>query len=129
MAQVKVYALTSHLQVHRTSLSNVIHACLVEALSLPTEKRFQRFFALEADDFVFPEDRSEKYTLLEVLLFEGRSQEAKKALIRLLFKRFTQELGYGHSDLEVVLLESPRANWGIRGLPGDELALSYKVEV
>jgi hypothetical protein len=27
-----------------------------------------------------------------------------------------------------VILESPKANWGIRGMIGDELQLSYKVE-
>jgi hypothetical protein len=32
------------------------------------------------------------------------------------------------NDLEVVILEAPKANWGIRGVVGDELELSYKVE-
>jgi hypothetical protein len=30
--------------------------------------------------------------------------------------------------LEVVILEPPRASWGIRGMVGDELQLGYKVE-
>ena len=107
----------------------MIHGCLVNALELPEEKRFQRFFALEPEDFIFPADRSAKYTVLEIQMFGGRSEEAKKRLIRLLFKRFTQELGYGANDLEVNLLETPRANWGVRGLPGDELALPYRVDV
>lgn len=129
MAQVKVYALASHLEVCRTGLSDVIHGCLVDALELPEEKRFQRFFALEPQDFIFPSKRSEKYTVLELQLFEGRSVEAKKRLIRLLFERFAAELGYGVNDLEINLIETPRANWGVRGLPGDELALPYNVTV
>jgi hypothetical protein len=32
------------------------------------------------------------------------------------------------NDLEIVILESPKANWGIRGRIGDELQLSYRVE-
>lgn len=129
MAQVKVYALAAHLEGNRTGLSDVIHGCLVDALSLPKEKRFQRFFALEPKDFVFPSDRSSRYTILEIQMFAGRSEAAKKGLIRLLFKRFTQELGYDVNDLEINLIETPRADWGIRGLPGDELALPYKVKV
>jgi phenylpyruvate tautomerase PptA (4-oxalocrotonate tautomerase family) len=129
VAQVKVYALAPHLKAHRAQLSDTIHGCLVEALGLPAEKRFQRFFALEPEDFIFPADRSAKYTVLEIQLFEGRSVKAKKALIRLLFARFAAELGYGANDLEVNLLETPRASWGIRGLPGDELALPYEVKV
>ncbi len=129
MAQVKVYALASNLGMCKAKLSEVIHGCLVDALSLPQEKRFQRFFALSADDFIFPEDRGNRYTILEIQLFEGRSEAAKKALIRLLFERFASELGYDINDLEINLIETPRENWGIRGLPGDELMLAYEVEV
>ena len=113
----------------KAKLSEVIHGCLIDAFGLPPEKRFQRFFSLSADDFVFPGDRSSRYTILEIYLFEGRSEAAKKALIRLLFERFTSELGYNVNDLEVNLIETPRGNWGIRGLPGDELALAYEVKV
>jgi phenylpyruvate tautomerase PptA (4-oxalocrotonate tautomerase family) len=129
MAQVKVYALAAHLEMCRTGLSDVIHGCLVEALELPEEKRFQRFFRPRVRDFIFPADRSAKYTVLEIQMFEGRSERAKKRLIRLLFKRFAAELGYGVNDLEINLLETPRANWGVRGLPGDELALPYRVDL
>jgi phenylpyruvate tautomerase PptA (4-oxalocrotonate tautomerase family) len=129
MAQVKVYALAAHLKGCKTGLSRVIHSCLVDALSLPREKRFQRFFALAPEEFIFPADRSAKYTVLEIQMFDGRSDKTKKALIRLLFERFAAELGYSANDLEVNLIETPRASWGIRGLPGDELALPYEVKV
>lgn len=33
------------------------------------------------------------------------------------------------NDVEITIFETPKENWGIRGLPGDELALNYKVEV
>ena len=62
-------------------------------------------------------------------MFEGRSVEAKKRLIRLLFERFTADLGYDVNDLEINLIETPRENWGVRGRTGDELELPYKVEV
>lgn len=129
MAQVKIYALASHLKTCRAQLSDVVHGCLVDALSLPAGKRFQRFFALEPEHFIFPSDRRGRYTILEIQLFAGRSEETKKKLIRLLFERFTSELAYDPNELEINLIETPRANWGIRGLPGDELALPYEVEV
>ncbi len=31
--------------------------------------------------------------------------------------------------LEITLFETPCHAWGIRGLPGDEIGLNYKVEV
>ncbi len=129
MAQVKVYALASNLEMSKAKLSKVVHDCLVEALGIPKDKKFQRFFPLTADDFFFPAGRSSRYTIIEVQLFEGRSVEAKKRLIRLFYERFAAKLGYDVNDLEINLIETPRANWGIRGRTGDELELPYKVEV
>lgn len=129
MAQVKVYGLRAALSGRRAALSEAIHQSVVEALSYPVEKRFHRFMALEPEDFLFPEDRSEDYTVIEISLFEGRSAEAKKALIRELFRRVEAACGIAAQDLEITIFETPKGNWGIRGMPGDELALGYRVEV
>ena len=129
MAQVKIYGLRSSLERHRQGLSEAIHQSLVESFGLPREKRFQRFFPLAPEDFLFPEDRTENYTILEVSVFEGRSPEAKKKLIRSLFSRISASTEIVPQDLEITIFETPKANWGIRGMPGDELALGYKVEV
>jgi len=50
-------------------------------------------------------------------------------LIRLMFERFENRLGIGPVDLEMTIFETPKHNWGFRGLPGDEHALDYKVDV
>ncbi len=62
-------------------------------------------------------------------MFEGRSVESKKELIRLLFDRLNLELSIPASDVEVTIFETPKHNWSIRGLPRGELGLGYKVEV
>jgi phenylpyruvate tautomerase PptA (4-oxalocrotonate tautomerase family) len=129
VAQIKIYGLASSLRPIRAELSDVVHSCVVDALQLPADKRFHRFMALERDDFVYPPGRSERYTIVEVSMFEGRSIESKKQLIRLLFERTSARLGIAHEDLEITITETPRVNWGIRGVPADELGLSYKVEV
>ena len=129
MAQVTIYGLRAHLTSARAALSRAIHGSLVEALALPEEKRFQRFIALDPDDFLYPADRSERYTVVEISLFEGRSDAAKRQLIRLLFERCRSEAGIAPQDLEITLFETPRANWGIRGQVGDELGLAYRVDV
>ena len=46
-----------------------------------------------------------------------------------LFERARAQLDLAPADLEITISETPRHNWGIRGLPGDELHLEYKVEV
>lgn len=129
MAQIKIYGLKNHITACRTRLSDAIHACVVEALQYPPDKRFHRFFPLEPEDFVYPADRSEQYTIIEISLFEGRSDEAKKQLIRRLFAKLQDEVGLALQDVEITIFESPRQNWGIRGQPGDEIGLSYRVDV
>jgi phenylpyruvate tautomerase PptA (4-oxalocrotonate tautomerase family) len=129
MAQIKIYGLKEHLVPRRETLSDVIHFCAVEALELPADKRFHRFFPLEKPDFIFPAGRSDNYIILEISMFEGRTVKSKKRLIALLFERIGSELGIGADDIEVTIFETPRHNWGIRGKPGDELELSYSVTI
>jgi 4-oxalocrotonate tautomerase family enzyme len=128
MAQILIYSRREHLAGRRQAISDVLHGCVTAALGLPADKRFHRFIALEAEDFIHPADRGERYTIIEVSLFEGRSVEIKKQLIRTIFERFERELGIARHAVEITLHETPKHNWGIRGFPGDELALGYKVE-
>jgi phenylpyruvate tautomerase PptA (4-oxalocrotonate tautomerase family) len=127
MAQIKIYGHAAHLQAHRQAISEAIHACAMSELGLPADKRFHRFIPLAVGDFIHPADRSAAYTIIEVSLFEGRTVETKKAFIRALFARFEADKLASPQDLEITLTETPRCNWGIRGKPGDELTLNYKI--
>jgi phenylpyruvate tautomerase PptA (4-oxalocrotonate tautomerase family) len=129
MSQIKIYGRRECLDPVKARLSDVIHSCVVDALTYPTDKRAHRFFPLDADDFFYPAGRTERYTIIEISMFEGRSVETKKRLIRLLFERIEAELAIGPQDVEITIAETPKHNWGFRGLPGDEVTLDYKVEV
>lgn len=129
MAQIKIYGLRSALADRMVQLSNAIHGALVEALQLPLEKRFHRFIALDPTEFIHPPERSDDYLIIEISMFEGRSTAAKKQLIRQLYANIGAQTGIAAMDIEITIFETPQANWGIRGLPADELRLNYKVEV
>lgn len=129
MAQIKIYGLETHLAPIQAKLSDVLHGCVMQALHYPQNKRAHRFIKLQEADFYYPEGRSTKYTIIEISMFEGRSIEAKKALIYLIFERFEAQLGITPTDVEITIFETPRHDWGIRGTTGDELELNYKVEV
>lgn len=129
MSQVKIYGLREHLDPIKKALSDAIHSCIVDALQFPPDKRAHRFFPMEAEDFHFPASASPRYTIIEISMFEGRAVETKKALIRLLFTRIGERCDRKPNEIEVTLTETPRHNWGFRGMPGDEVGLSYKVEV
>lgn len=129
MVQVKIYGLHDHLNRHRSEISDAIHISAMHAFELPADKRFHRFCGLEAADFIYPGDRSRQYTIIEVSMFEGRSVEAKKSFLRLVFAELSSRCGIAAQDVEITISETPRHNWGIRGVPADELALSYTVDV
>jgi len=128
MTQVKIYGIKDYLNPIKQQLSDAIRSCVVEALQYPLDKRFHRFFPLDKSDFYYSSERSSRYTIIEFSMFEGRSVEAKKQLIHLLFERL-QPLGISPQDLEITIFETPKHNWGFRGLPGDEHELNYKVDV
>lgn len=129
MSQIKIYGLREHLDPIKPLLSEVIHSCVVDTLSFPKDKRAHRFFPMEPADFYFPASASPKYTIIEISMFEGRAVETKKALIRALFERIGTRCDRLPNEIEITITETPRHNWGFRGMPGDEIGLSYKVEV
>ncbi len=78
---------------------------------------------------LFPNDKSEQYTIIEIMMMEGRKAETKKSLIKSLFQNIHQELQFDTNDLEICIIESPASNWGFRGMSGDEIKLNYEVEL
>ena len=106
MAQIKVYGIAEQRNPVRARLSDAIHACVVEALQFPADKRAHRFFPMDASDFFIPggQDRTARDTLIEISMFEGRS-------------------------VEITITETPRHNWRFRGQTGDQVDLSDKVDV
>lgn len=129
MAQVVVYGRRESLQRCREALSEAIHEAIMMALEYPPEKKFQRFIALDADDFIYPADRGVDYTIIEISMFEGRSEAAKRLLIAELFARIEAKAGIKPHSIEITITETPKANWGIRGQNAADLALNYRVEV
>ncbi len=126
---IRVYGLREKLNPIKSRLSDLINTCMVEGLKFPPNKRVHRFFPLEREDLYYPEGRSDAYTIIEIDMMEGRSIEARKRLIHLLFERMESQLGIAPMDVEISIREIPPHNWGFRGLTGDEAKLDYKLNV
>lgn len=129
MAQIKIYARRSLLQQGQPLISQAVHAAVVSALQYPPDKKFHRFFPMDEGDFLHPADRSDRYTIIEVSMFEGRSEATKRGLIQAIFDNLKHMAGIEPQDVEITLFETPRINWGIRGMNGEDLDLGYVVTV
>lgn len=128
MAQVKIYARRAQIDRVRAALSDAIHGVFMAIVGLPEDKRFHRFIALDDADFIHPADRGGGYTVIKIVMFEGRSDATKRALLRGLMTAISDAAGVPVDAIEITIIETPKAHWGIRGRLGDELALSYVVE-
>nr|BBH92365.1 4-oxalocrotonate tautomerase [Thermogemmatispora argillosa] len=53
--------------------------------------------------------------VLKVTMMEGRSEEQKERLIRLLSEAASRELGHPLDEVRVIIYEVPKRNWGIGG--------------
>ena len=123
MPQVKIYGLKENLASNRRMLSLAIQEALTASIGTSKEKRFQRFIGFALDEFIYPGDRGLNYTIIEIIMFTGRTKETKKKLIKNLIEKISADTNISAHDLEITIIEVPSHNWGIRGVTGDELNL------
>lgn len=126
---IVIYGIDTKLNPIKAKMSNVVHECMMDILGLPEGKRAHRFLPLAKDNYFYPSDRSDMYTVLEINMMEGREDNTKKALIKALFSKFEEKLNISPIDLEITIKEQPAHCWGFRGLTGDEVKLNYKVNI
>ena len=102
-----------------TALMEAVYVSMREALKLPEGDRQIRYIEHRPEHFWVAPGKSENYTLVEVLMFPGRSIEAKRMLYQGIAQRFGA-LGIAPIDVMVVLTEPPMGSWGPRGVPASD---------
>lgn len=130
MPQAKIYGLRERLLPVREAVSDAVNDAISDAFKFPRERRLQRFFLMDRGDFVFPaHERSDRYTIIEIETFAGRSPEVLKDLVRQITRRVSAAADIAPRDIDVIISEQPRHAWGLMGEPGDEIKLAYKVDI
>jgi phenylpyruvate tautomerase PptA (4-oxalocrotonate tautomerase family) len=100
-----------------------------EALKVPEDDRQIRYVEHRPEHFAVPPGKSENYTFVEILLFPGRSSQAKRTLYESIVRRFG-ELGVAPEDIFIVLHEPKMEDWGIRGgAPASDVDLGFNLNV
>jgi hypothetical protein len=61
----------------KNELNNLVHKSLVESLKISEWDYFHRIYEFDDTDFVFPEFKSNKFMIIEIHLFPGRTNEMK----------------------------------------------------
>lgn len=104
------------------------HDCMIRTLGIKPSDRLM-IIDERPGGMMTPTDTPGRYVLVEISLFTGRSVSTKRRLYRELVDTFTR-LGIDPLNCRIVLYESPRENWGIRGgKAASDVELGYRVEV
>jgi phenylpyruvate tautomerase PptA (4-oxalocrotonate tautomerase family) len=108
---------------------SAVHGAVATTLGLPGWDRTVRLVEHAPSHFPPPPGRGERFTLVEISMFSGRSLEAKRALYRQVVKGL-EAVGVPSDDVTNTLNEISRENWGIRGgQMASEVELGFKVDV
>jgi phenylpyruvate tautomerase PptA (4-oxalocrotonate tautomerase family) len=107
-----------------------IHAALVSALKIPEEDRNQIVNEHFSMNFERRAGRTDKFTIIEITVFKGRSLDAKRALYQGIVENLGQDPGIEGNDILIVLNEPPLENWGIRGgNAACDVDIGFKIDV
>ena len=113
-----------------SAMIDAVHAALMDAFKTPVWDKNIRFVEHVPQRFAALPRVSDPQRYVQVTMdcFAGRSLDAKRALYRGIVERFGS-LGIPADCVQTLLRESPRENWGIRGVPASELELGFNVNV
>jgi phenylpyruvate tautomerase PptA (4-oxalocrotonate tautomerase family) len=115
--------------VTKRQLFDATHDALMAAFKIPDHDRGQRLLEYAPEDFEIPPGRGERFTIVTIEAFAGRSIEAKRALYRELVNRF-EAAGVPKTDVFIVLKEIPMENWGLRGgIAGCDIDFGFQIRV
>ncbi len=108
---------------------DAVQSALREALRIPEWDRTLRLIEHPPSHFAVPPGRGERFTLVEVTMFAGRSLDAKRVLYGAIVRNLGA-LGVPVADIKIALIEVPPENWGIRGgKPASEVDLGFEIKV
>ena len=128
MPLVRIEILKGRSADEKQRLLDAVHAALVEGFGIPDDDRTQRIVEHGAESFEIPPGAGERYSLIEITAFPGRSADAKRRLYEAIVRNLGAER-VPAEDVFVVLTEPPMENWGIRGgKPASEVDLGFRVD-
>jgi len=108
---------------------DAVHDALLAAFKIPDSDRAQRLLEYAPEDFEIPPGRGERFTIVTIAAFMGRSLDAKRTLYREVATRL-ESAGIPKSDVFIVLQEIPMENWGLRGgVAGCDVDVGFNVKV
>lgn len=113
----------------RPAILNAVNDAIVETLKVPQDSHPTRLCEYDRDAFLIPRASTDRFTLVEITVYPGRSLETRRSLYQSVVGRLAA-LGIEPGDVRVVLYEVPLENWGLRGgQPASEIDLGFEIAI
>lgn len=113
----------------KRALMEAVQSAITATLGLPPQDRNLRLCVHGKDEWLLPEGKSDRYVLVEIALFAGRTPEIKGLLYTAIVANL-EALGVDKNDVFIRVIDQPRENFGIRGgQRADLVQLGYEVKV
>lgn len=110
-------------------ISDAVHDALMVAFKIPESDYIHRTHrSCGGEEFVLSPTKSVKTVVIEMTIFPGRSRETKARLYKEISDRLAH-LGIAAHEIVIALHELPMENWGIRGVPADQVDLGFETRV
>jgi phenylpyruvate tautomerase PptA (4-oxalocrotonate tautomerase family) len=113
----------------KRAVLDAVHDALAAAFKILDHDRNQRIIEYAPEDFEGSSGNGDRFTVITIDAFAGRSLEAKRKLYQELASRLAT-MGIPTADLIVVVHDVPLENWGLRGgQAACDVAMGFKIQV
>ena len=100
---------------YKKEMLDAVHTALVNAIQIEDWDRFQRLYEIEDGLFERSESKTDKFTIIEITMFPGRSKEQKARIYEEIVKELYERLGIQATDVFILINEPSNENWGLAG--------------
>lgn len=126
MPLVKIEIVKGHTKDYKITLLQTVHEVLMKTLDIPEDDRFQRIYEIDSENFERDATKTDKFSMIELTLFPGRSKEVKRNVIKEITNSLEEHLNISPTDIFITINEPSLDNWGMRGEQASEFELNYK---
>lgn len=116
MPLVKIEIIKGKSLEYKKTVLDAVHVALENAIQIENWDRFQRLYEIEDDLFERSESKTDKFTVIEITMFPGRTKEQKSKLYKEIVKELNERLGIEPTDIFIVINEPANENWGLAGI-------------
>jgi len=115
MPLVRIEIIKGKDSVYKKTLLEAVHVALVNAIQIEDWDRFQRLYEIDDELFERSASKTDKFTMIELAMFPGRTKEQKAKLYEEIIKELHERLEIEATDIFIVINEPPNENWGLAG--------------